>query len=123
MLRSNLDKRWRWSAGAIAVLFAMPMTSIHGARAQDAPVVGQTALKQAATVDLGSAPARPTVPMPRGFNFNRPAPSRRPAAKAAPVGPGSALLLDLQAASVSQNGVHDFPPDGDIATSQQFTVR
>jgi hypothetical protein len=134
MVRCNLDKRWRWSAGAIAVLFAMLMTSIHGARAEDAPVVGQTAVKQATMVDMRNAPARATVPMPPGFNFNRPTPGAgaarggpallsRPATKAAPAAPGTALSLDLQTASVNQNIGGGFPPDGDIATSQGFTVQ
>jgi hypothetical protein len=133
MVRSNLDKRWRWSAGAIAVLFAMLMTSIHGARAQDAPVVGQSGVKQATTVDLRSAPARQTVRPPSGFNFNRPppgtgtargtqGPSRR-AAGAAAAGPGTALSLYFQTPSVNENVGGGFPPDGDIATSQHFTVQ
>lgn len=132
MVTSNLDKRWRWSAGAIAVLFSMLMTSIHGARAQDAPVVGQSSVKRAATVDLRSAPARASVPMPPGFNFNRPTPgaarggpplASRPATKAAPSGPGSALSLFLQSGSVNETIGGGFPPDGDIATSQHFTVQ
>jgi hypothetical protein len=134
MVRSNLDKRWRWSAGAIAVLFAMLMTSIHGARAEDAPVVGQGAVKKATTVDLRSAPARPSVPMPPGLNFNRPTPGAgaargsqgqpRRAAGAASAGPGTPLSLFFQSASVNENfNPGGLPPDGDIATSQHFTVQ
>jgi hypothetical protein len=130
----SLDKRWQWSAGAIAVLLAILMTSIHGARAQDAPVVGQIGAKQATPIDLPSATARPSVPMPPGLNFNRPTPgagvarggpplASRPAAKAAPSGPGSALSLFFQSASVNENTGGGFPPDGDIATGLNFTVQ
>jgi hypothetical protein len=134
MVRCNLDKRWRWSAGAIAVLVAMLMTSIHGARAQDAPVVGQSSGKPAATVDLRRAPARASVPMPPGFNFNRPPPgagtarggpplASRQAAKAAPSAPGTPLSLFFQTPSLNEGLFGGLPPDGDIATSQHFTVQ
>jgi hypothetical protein len=133
MVRSNLDKRWRWSTGAIAVLFAMLMAPIHGARAQDAPVVGKIGVKQATTVDLRSAPARPSVQPPPGFNFNRPPPGAgaarggqgqpRRAAGAAPAGPGTALSLFFQTPSLNQGVFGGLPPDGDIATSQHFTVQ
>jgi hypothetical protein len=111
----------------------MLMTPIHG-RAEVAQVRGKISVKPAITVDLRSAPARPSVPMPPGFNFNRPTPgagsawggpplvSRRPA-KAAPAAPGTPLSLFFQTPSVNQNVGGGFPPDGDIATSQHFTVQ
>ncbi len=131
-LDKSLDKKWQWSAGAIAVLFAMLMASIQGARAEDAPVVGQTGVKQPATVDLRNAPARQTVRPPPGFNFNRPTPGARTApggqgppraAGAVPAGPGTALSLFFQSGSVNENVGGGVPPDGDIATSQHFTVQ
>ncbi|MDQ6868842.1 MAG: hypothetical protein M3178_10720 [Pseudomonadota bacterium] len=106
------------------------MTSIHGARAEDAQVVGQATGEQATTIELRSAPARPSVSMPLNFNFNRPTPTKgaaqggpAPSRPNAPAGPGSALSLYLQAASVNENTGGGFPPDGDIATSQGFTVQ
>ena len=118
--------------GALCVAISMATFSATAARAEDAPTVGQIAAKAAGKVDLAKAPFVPAVQAPMGVSFNRPTPKLGNAPLAAPqsrpetVGPqapGTALSLYFQTQSVNQNVGGTFPPDGDIATSQHFTVQ
>ena len=130
MFRSNLHKKCRWSAGAVAVSIAMMTTSVHAAPADAAPVSAHISGDLAATVDLETAPALASVPAPRGIDFNRrtpnvahggPTPKVRPFAR--PQSPGSALSLNYQAPSLDETIFGGFPPDGDIAAGLAFSVQ
>jgi len=126
-------------------LAAALMASTPGARAADAPTVGAAeaptvgtvSSDAAATVELGSAPTIPTPPVPAGLTINRPtmpaadyqaaqqqavAPGT-PADKAAPESPATGLSLVIQIPSVNETQSGGFPPDGDIATSTNWTVQ
>jgi hypothetical protein len=126
------------------------MASTPGARAADtptdAPIVGNVSSAAATTVDLSKAPALSAVPMPAGLAINRPTipiaqyqaaqnrvvPPGTSAAKTAPQAqaPGSALSLVLEIPSMNETSAPactgqgcGFPPDGDIATSSNWTVQ
>jgi hypothetical protein len=109
------------------------------AQAEDAPIVGQISSDQAVTLDLSTARELPNAPMPQGMLFNRPtmpmanyqAAQRRvvggkAAEKAAapPEAPATALSLYFQTPSINETFPgNTFPPDGDIATSTDYTVQ
>jgi hypothetical protein len=140
MADNNLGRRWLYAAGGAALLAALTALA-PPAGAQDAPKIGETSVGPATAVDLATAPVLPAVPMPAGLTINRPtmpeadyrAQQQRPpgppsALKTAPrtPGPGSGLSLYFQSGSIFQGqpGTStSFPPDGDIATSQHFTVQ
>jgi hypothetical protein len=137
--------KWSWVVGGAAVLAAALMASAPGARAaaaptigtSDAPTVGNVSSDAATKIDLGSAPAQPTVPMPAGLAINRPtmpaadyqaaqqraAAPGTPADKTAPEAPATALSLVAQIPSTNETQFGGFPPDGDIATSSNWTVQ
>jgi len=140
MADNNRFRRWVYVAGGAALLAALTALA-PPADAQDAPTVGQANTGQATPVDLATAPVLPSVPVPAGLKINRPtmpeadyrAAQQRPpgppsALKTAPQppGPSSALSLYFQSPSIYQGqpGTStSFPPDGDVATSQHFTVQ
>jgi hypothetical protein len=117
------------------VLLAALTALAPPAGAQDAPQVGETSIGQTTTVDLATAPVLPSVPMPAGLTINRPTPT----ARAAPAGHGpsrpaasstpstSGVSLYFQTPSINETSpvtcCGGFPPDGDIATSQHFTIQ
>ena len=141
MTKSSPGRGWLYAAGGAALLAALTALP-PGARAQNAPITGQTSVGPATTVDLATAPVLPSVPMPAGFTFNRPTmpeaeyralqqrgPEAPSALKTAPraEAPGSGLSLVAQIASVNETSpvtcCGGFPPDGDIATSRDYTVQ
>jgi hypothetical protein len=143
MAKMSPGRKWSWGVGGAALLAAALMAVAPSARAADtptdAPTVGNVSSVAATTVDLGKAPALPAVPMPAGLTINRPTmpiaqyqaaqnrvvPAGTPADKTAPQAqaPGSALSLVLQIPSTNETQFGGFPPDGDIATSSNWTVQ
>jgi len=144
MTRQSRSSRWSWGVGGAALLAAALIASAPGARAADtpagatdAPTVGNISSDSAAKADLASAPALPSVPMPAGLTINRPAMpaadyqaaqqrvvgGAAPADKTAPQSPATGLSLVVQIPSINQTQFGGFPPDGDIATSTNWTVQ